>query len=130
MARRYRFFLGFQSIVHRLYGKFFLLHPGPGKSRSKELNIADPRVVRGEEHLLDLAADVDLDEECGLETREQDRGGIGGVCGSSSGGSAFEEAEEVPGEKAADEGFRRQRTEEIGGRQRHFMTEVITVIDD
>jgi hypothetical protein len=50
--------------------------------------------------------------------------------GSSSGGSAFEEAEEAPGEKAADEGFRRRRAEEIGGRQRHFMTEVITVIDD
>jgi hypothetical protein len=76
MARRYRFFLGFQSIVRRLYGKFFLLHPGPDKSRSKELNIADPRVVRGEEHLLDLVADVDLAEECGLEIRERDRGGM------------------------------------------------------
>ena len=59
--------------------------------------IAEPRVVRGEERLLDLAVDLYLAEERGLEIGKRDRGGSGGVGGSGGGGggSAVEEAEEA-----------------------------------
>jgi len=70
--------------------------PAPGE-REIEIQailgcIAGPGAVRGEERRLDLAVDLDLALERGLEIGERDGGGGGAV---GRGGGAVEEAEEA-----------------------------------
>uniref|UniRef100_A0A0A9CIM9 Uncharacterized protein n=1 Tax=Arundo donax TaxID=35708 RepID=A0A0A9CIM9_ARUDO len=46
MANRNRSFLGFHSIVRRLAGDSFLLHPATGRSRSRPSSVALPATER------------------------------------------------------------------------------------